>query len=199
MTVIPFIPAGRRHASLLFVFADFQREYLAEGRPHAILGAEPCIENCRKLLGYARSAGMPIVHFRQVRSGGYFNPRSDLSRWIEGFQPQTNEMLYERDQPSCYANRDFFAFLEHLGRPAIVLAGLAADQACLGTAVEAYRHDHRVFFVRDCSATAALGPLSEEQSHDALCAVIASYAGVVTLEHMTVQLLREQVRHPVAV
>jgi len=184
MTVIPFFAGRAWRSAAVVVFADLQMEYVARGRAYAIQDTDDCLANCRRWLAAARTLKLPIVHVRQIKSDVYFNQRSPFSRWIEGFAPLTTEMLYERSEPSCYANEDFDAFLGHIPNPLIVMAGLSGDQACLATAIDAHRRGHRLVMLGDCSASAALGSLSEAASHEAVCNLISRYAEVFTLDHL---------------
>jgi nicotinamidase-related amidase len=185
------IPFGQRQpvaSSPLVIFADLQLEYVAAGRALAVDNVEPCLSNCRLLLDTARGLRLPIAHARQLRADVYFNRHSPFTDWIDSFRPRASEMVYERRLPSLYDNPDFAAFLSHMPDPTLILAGLTADQACLATAVEAHHRRHRVIFLGDCSATAALGALPEPASHEAVCTVISRYADVLTLDEFLARL-----------
>ena len=191
MNVVPFTPVparSARHASLMVAFADFQREHVTPGRAFVINDSEACLARSRRWLETARSMMLPIAHFRQYRSGTYFNRASPFSDWIDGFRPRTDETLYERSRASCYADSGFSDFTTHIADPLIILSGLTADQVCLATAVEASGRGHRTIFLSDCSATPSLGGLSEGDAHSALCHVIDGYADVLTLDQLLEQM-----------
>jgi nicotinamidase-related amidase len=189
MQVIPLFPQRAfREASAIVAFIDYQREYVTPGRPFALGESEPWLARSRSWLEKARALMLPIAHFRQYRSGTYFNRASPFSDWIDGFRPRTDETLYERSQPSCYADSGFADFTAQVRDPLIILAGPSADQACLATAVEASGRGHRVLFIADCSASPALGDLGAAQSHAAVSQVIANYADVLSLEQLIGQL-----------
>ena len=123
MTVVPFssVPArSARHASLIVVFADFQREHATPGRAFAVREGEACLARSRRWLELARSMMLPVAHFRQYRSGTYFNRASPFSDWIDGFRPRTDETLYERSRASCYADSGFSDFTTHVADPRII-------------------------------------------------------------------------------
>jgi nicotinamidase-related amidase len=191
MNVVPFTPVparSARHASLIVVFADFQREHVTAGRAFAVRDSEPCLARSRRWLELARAMMLPVAHFRQYRSGTHFNRASPFSDWIEGFRPRTDETLYERGRASCYADSGFSDFTTHVADPLIILSGLTGDQACLATAIDASTRGHRTIFLSDCSATASLGGLSEADSHSALCHIIGGYADVLTLDQLLEQM-----------
>jgi nicotinamidase-related amidase len=189
MTIVPLFPQRSwRQASSIVVFADFQREYVSPGRAFAINDAGAALARSRRWLETARSMMLPIAHFRQYRNGTYFNRASPLADWIEGFRPRTDEILYERGLPSCYADSGFSDFTTQIADPLIILAGLSADQVALATAVEASSRGHRVIFLADCSATPSLGGLSEADAHRAVSAVIGTYADVLTLDRLLTEI-----------
>jgi len=185
MNIVPLFPQRSwRHASVIVAFADFQREYVAAGRAFAISDPNAALARSRRWLETARTMMLPIAHFRQYRSGTYFNRAAPFADWIEGFRPRTDEILYERSLPSCYADSGFSDFTTHIADPLIILAGLSADQVGLATAVEASSRGHRVIFVSDCSATPSLGRLSEADAHRAVSAIVSSYADVLSLDQL---------------
>ena len=60
-------------------------------------------------------------------------------RWIEGFEPHRNEMIFERSSPSCYSCEPFAALVGQ-SRGGIVLAGFAGESSCLSTLIDASVH-----------------------------------------------------------
>jgi nicotinamidase-related amidase len=183
MTVVPF---GRswRHASLLVVFADYQREYVVTGRPFAIREHAAVLGAARHWLETARSLFLPIAHVRQYRSQPTFNRTSTFADWIDGFRPRTDETLYERSAQSCYADSGFSDFVDQIADPLILLAGLSGDQACLATAIDAARRGHRLIFLNDCSATPSFAGLDEAKSHEVVTGVIERYVEVATSDEL---------------
>jgi nicotinamidase-related amidase len=197
MNVVPFSPLparASRDASLIVVFADFQREHVTPSRAFAVRDSDACLTRSLRWLELARTMMLPVAHFRQYRSGSYFNRASLFSDWIDGFRPRTDETLYERSRASCYADSGFSDFTTHVADPLLILCGLTGDQVCLATAVEASSRGHRAIFLSDCSATPSLGGLSEADSHSALCHIIGGYADVLTLD----QLLEQMTAAPVS-
>ena len=64
------------------------------------------LENCMSAITHARNMGMPIAFTRHAERYGSFE-RS--AAWISGFEPKRADMVFERQQPSCYANQLFDA------------------------------------------------------------------------------------------
>ena len=103
------------------VLVDMQQEYLAEPRLLAIPKIDPALDNCRRLLDHARRIGLPVAFTRTVSESAFFNRATPFARWIEGFEPCRNEMVFERSNPSCYSS-EAFATMVNQSRGGIVLA-----------------------------------------------------------------------------
>lgn len=192
MNLVPFPKSTRRIGAgrAIIAFVDLQREYLAEGRRHTIVDAQPSLDRCSRLLAAAREYRLPIAHFRQVRQSTYFNRESPATDWIETFRPRGHEMVFERSRPSLYASTDFASFLRHIDSPQIVLAGLSSDQAGLSTAIDAFHRDHTLIYVSDCSATPSIDELPENASHSFVGELIGRYAQVISLADFVEQAAR---------
>lgn len=176
MNVVQMSQFREMQSAPIIALVDLQMEFVSAGRAYAIKEIEDCLERCAAILEHSRSAGLPIAHFRQVRASTYFNGASPFSGWIENFQPRCNEMVFERDLPSCYSNAAFCSFLEGIREPTIVLAGLSGEEACLSTAVDALHRNHQLIFVRDASASRAIHNLTEQDTHEVISNIVAVYA-----------------------
>jgi len=162
----------------IVVFVDMQKEYLATPRLVAIPNIEPAIENCRKVLARSRKAGLPIVFIRWLsQSAPFFNKATPFVGWIDGFEPQRSELVFERKRPSCYASEGF-AELMHHGGADVVLAGFAGETACLSTLVDAFHRNHRMTFLADASASHQLDTMTSENVHSAVSNIAALYCEV---------------------
>lgn len=161
------------------VFVDMQKEYLATPRLVAIPEIDEALGNCRKLLAHARESGLPIAFVRWLdRAGPFFNQATPFAGWIEGFEPQRNEMVFERKRPSCYASDGFAQFMEHGGKD-VMLAGFAGESACLSTMVDAFHRGHHVTYVKDASASHRLVDMAAEDVHFAVARIAGLYGDVV--------------------
>lgn len=160
------------------VFVDMQREYLAAPRIIAIPEIEEALDNCRKLLAHARSCGLPVAFVRWLdRATPFFNRATPFSGWIEGFEPQRNEMIFERNRPSCYSSDSFAEFMEY-GNNEVVLAGFAGESACLSTMVDAFHRNHHVTYMCDASASHRLLDMPPDDVHLAVTRIAALYGDV---------------------
>ncbi|MBR1123754.1 isochorismatase family protein [Bradyrhizobium lablabi] len=161
----------------IIVFVDLQQEYVAAPRLLAILGIEPALENCRKVLDHARRNGLPVAFVRMLAESAFFNRATPFVRWIEGFEPHRNEMIFERSSPSCYSCEPFAALVGQ-SRGGIVLAGFAGESSCLSTLIDAFHRNHKVTYLCDASASHALEEVSADEIHRAVSKISGLYGDV---------------------
>jgi len=161
------------------VLLDMQQEYVASPRLYSLPDAELALENCRLALMHARRVGLPVAFLRMVDRSPFFNPALSYSNWIDGFEPLTSEMVFERSKPSCYANLEFaHAMTEGGGH--FVLAGFSGEAGCLATAVEAFHRGHRVTYLTDASASHGLNRIAASSVHKTVVELIGLYGEVTT-------------------
>lgn len=160
------------------VLVDMQQEYVAGSRLMALPDANAALTNCRAALDHARSKGFPVAFLRQVSRSAYFNPATAFSGWIRGFEPTGADMVFERENPSCYSNTMFAQFMESCGGH-FALAGFAGETACLSTAIDAFHRKHRFSYLADASASHGLGELSAGDVQNAVTNIIGVYGEIV--------------------
>ena len=163
----------------LIVFVDMQQEYIAAPRLMAIPEIDRALVNSRIVLDYARKIGLPVAFIRWVDRSPFFNKATPFFRWIDGFEPQRNEMVFERGQPSCYSNREFADLMEQSGGQ-MVLVGFAGESACLSTMVDAFHRNHRVKYLIDASASHELIGIAADDVHFAISRIAALYGDVLS-------------------
>ena len=159
------------------VFVDLQQEYQAAPRLLAIRDIDGALANCRRVLDHARRIGLPIAFVRRSDNSPFFNRTSPLARWIEGFEPDRHEMIFERSHPSCYASEPFASFMSQCAG-GIVLCGFAGESACLSTMVDAHHRHQRAIFLADASASHDLDDLDAAQAHRAVSKICGLYGDV---------------------
>jgi nicotinamidase-related amidase len=181
-TIVDFRSYTTARGVPTIVFVDMQKEYLATPRLIAIPEIDEALSNCGKLLAHARSAGLPVAFVRWLdRAGPFFNQATPFAGWIEGFEPQRNEMIFDRKRPSCYSSDGFAQFMEHGGKD-VVLAGFAGESACLSTMVDAFHRGHHLTYVKDASASHRLVDMAADEVHSAVGRIISLYGDVVKTE-----------------
>ena len=161
----------------IVVFVDMQQEYLAKPRLFAISEIDRALDNCRKVLDHSRRIGLPVAFIRMFNESAFFNRATPFSRWIEGFEPYRNEMVFERNSPSCYSCEPFTALVSQ-SRGGIVLAGFAGESACLSTLIDAFHRDHKATYLYDASASHALDEISADEIHRAVSKISGLYGDV---------------------
>ena len=161
----------------IVVFVDMQQEYLAQPRLLAISEIDRALDNCRRVLAHSRQIGLPVAFIRMVNESAFFNRATPFVRWIEGFEPYRNEMVFERGSPSCYSSEPFTALVNQ-SRGGIVLVGFAGESACLSTMIDAFHRNHKVAYLCDASASHALDDMSADDIHRAVSRISALYGDV---------------------
>jgi nicotinamidase-related amidase len=136
--------------SRLLVLVDLQIRNYEELARDPLCDIAGCLENCMAAIQHARAQGMPIAFTRQGEEP-HARERSAQSAWIPGFEPKRSDMVFERERPSCYANRLFDNIVSQSG--SFALAGLIADEACLATAIDAAHRGHCVTFLNDAAVS----------------------------------------------
>jgi nicotinamidase-related amidase len=161
----------------IVVFVDLQQEYVAAPRLLAIAEIDRALDNCRKVLEHARRIGLPVAFVRMLSESAFFNRATPFVRWIEGFEPHRNEMIFERSSPSCYACEPFSALMNQ-SRGGIVLAGFAGESSCLSTLIDAFHRNHKVTYLCDASASHALDEVPADDIHRAVSKISGLYGDV---------------------
>lgn len=161
----------------IVVIVDMQQEYLAERRLLAISGIDRALGNCRWALDHSRRVGLPVAFIRMVNEQPFSGRATPFVRWIEGFEPYRNEMVFERSAPSCYSFKPFAALVNQ-SRGGIVLAGFAGESACLSTLIDAFHRNHEVIFLCDASASHAFDDMSADDVHRAVSRISGLYGEV---------------------
>lgn len=161
----------------IVVFVEMQREYLAKLRLRAISLIDRALDNCRRVLDLSRSTGLPVAFVRALNESAFFNRATRFVRWIAGFEPCGDEMIFERSSPSCYSCEAFTALVNQ-SRGGIVLAGFAGDSACLPTLIDAFHRNHKVTCQCDASASHALDEMPTDEVHRAVSKICGTYGDV---------------------
>jgi nicotinamidase-related amidase len=161
------------------VLLDLQRDHSASPRPFSLPQAQAALDNCRMALAHSRQIGLPVAFLRMTGRSPCFDPASSCSSWIEGFEPLTSEMVFERSKPSCYANREFAHAMTEAGGH-FVLAGFSGEAGCLSTAVEAFHRGHRVTFLADASASLRVNQIGATEIHETVVQLIGLYGEITT-------------------
>jgi len=163
--------------SRLLVMVDLQEKNYSELVCDRASGLARSLENCMSAIRHARNLGLPIAFTRQADGPGLIE-RSAQSAWIAGFEPKRSDMVFERPQPSCYANQLFANVVSQIG--SFTIAGLVAEQTCLATAIDASHRGHHVTFLSDASVSRGRHDADARAVHVVTTKAIELFADTVT-------------------
>ena len=167
--------------SRLLVMVDLQeRNYEELAREHGRDLARS-LENCMSVITHARNMGLSIAFTRHAGRPGLIE-RS--AAWISGFEPKRSDMVFERQQPSCYANQLFDDVVSRAGGFAI--GGLIAEETCLATAIDASHRGHRVTFLSDASVSRGRHYADAQSVHVVTTRAMELFADIATTRHWLV-------------
>ena len=104
------------------------------------------IQNCRRLLAYARTMGWAITHVYDHTA------RTRHARAIQGLEPLQIEPVIYRTGVSAFSNRMFRETVEETPDVELIIVGLSLSPACLATALAARDRGVAVALVEDVVA-----------------------------------------------
>jgi len=169
--------------SRLLVMIDLQQDNYDRLTRDDANDLDHLLERCQSAIRHARNSGMPIAFTRRAKGLGLAE-RSPQSAWIPGFEPKRSDMVFERRQPSCYGNQLFEDIVSQAGSFAI--GGLAAEEICLATAIDASHRGHQVTFLSDASASHRRRHADAGTAHAVVTKAIELFADVATTSHWLV-------------
>jgi hypothetical protein len=99
------------------MFANVQQEDPATLRPLVIFKADCSLDKRGKVLDHSPRPGLSVAFFRMITEAAFFGRVTPSDRCVEGFEPYSyepyysepyrNEMMFERNNLSCYADGPF--------------------------------------------------------------------------------------------
>jgi nicotinamidase-related amidase len=173
-----FRDRGRSVPTLVLV--DLHHDLFDLFEVNGLSGPTRAIDNCLTLLRHARALGFPVAFTRRI-AAATLGVEPTYPRWINGFEPQRSDMVFDRCKPSCYASPDFAEVAEHLDGN-FVVAGQVGELACLSTAVDAFHRDQRPTFLTDALVTRGGKDLPAETMERALGHLMSLYVKTDTAE-----------------
>ena len=178
---------GRKPA---LVIIDFVRAYLDPESP-LYAGVEQALEDCVRLLGAARAAGIPVLHtnvsftpggvdggvfFRKVAALRAFEHGSPMGAFGAGLEPLPGEPVITKQYASAFFGTSLASTLTALGVDTLLIAGLSTSGCIRASAVDAVQHGFVPVVVREAVGDRDPGP------HEAnLFDLQAKYAEVKSL------------------
>jgi nicotinamidase-related amidase len=138
-------------------------------------GPTRAIENCGAVLRHARALGIPVAFTRRITAPANLGAAPTYPHWINGFEPQRSDMVFDHNQPSCYASAEFDEMADHLGGN-FVVAGQVGELSCLSTAVDAFHRGQRPTFLTDALVSRGGGDVPAAMMERALAHIVSLYA-----------------------
>jgi nicotinamidase-related amidase len=175
----------------LLVMVDLQMRTYEELAADPACDIARALDNCMSAIRHARASGVPIAFTRNNTDNGLIG--SEHSAWIAGFEPKRSDMVFERQQPSCYTNRLFEDIVSQTGSFAI--AGLIAEEACLATVIDAAHRDHHVTFLSDASVSRGRLGADARAAHVATTKAMELFADVRATRHWLIASQRTSKGH----
>jgi nicotinamidase-related amidase len=163
--------------SRLLVMVDLQQSNYRQLARDCAAQIDGTLESCMAAIRHARSLGIPIAFTRRAEVLGSHEPVASTA-WISGFEPKRSDMVFDRQQPSCYSNQLFEDVVSQIGSFAI--GGLIADGTCLATAIDASHRGHRVTFLSDAAASRGRQGADAKAVHAVATKAIELFADVAT-------------------
>ena len=173
-----FKAQGRELPTLVFV--DMHHDIANEEMDRAFAD-EGTIANCRAALRHARGCGMPVAFTRQVVSPRNMLASPAYPRWIEGFEPNRRDMVFDRQRPSCYASGEFRKLADDIAGHYVVAGGFG-ELSCLSTAVDAFHRGHRPVFLMDALMSRPHEDVSLAEMRRATACLLPLYADITSTQ-----------------
>jgi nicotinamidase-related amidase len=153
-------PAALAPARTALVLVDLQREFVDGGLPLPDAGA--AIDHARRLLAWARGAGVHVVFVRQqARATGapLFALGSPGAELAPGLDPRPDDIAITKFAAGAFSGTDLHQRLAERSIDVLVVAGFMTHLAVDTTARDATLLGYRVLIAGDATATRALpGP-----------------------------------------
>jgi isochorismate hydrolase len=173
VNLMDFRQRGRALPTL--VLMDLHHDASAVPQPAGTSLLPEALANCRAALRHARACAIPVAFTRQVAPTANMFASPAYPRWIEGFEPNRWDMVFDRNRPSCYASAEFREVADEIGGN-YVIAGRFGELSCLSTVIDAYHRDHRPSFLADAIMCRPQEDMPDGAMLRALTCILSHYA-----------------------
>lgn len=159
---------------------DIQQEYNTPGRPFYIPNLQDSLQNALTILNHARANHWHIIHVKHLQSGSIFNHNSPFSDFIDGFHPQTDELLCLKDNFSSFSSVDFCKSLQDNSSSEIYIIGYGSTMCCLSTIIDGYHRGYNFTFISDASQAKPTEQLTSSALHHSATEILRTFAKITT-------------------
>lgn len=173
----------------VLLLVDFVEAYFDPASP-LYAGVEAALASALRLVGAARTVGIPVIYTNVVYAqgrfdGGIFHRKvpaltcmeagNPLGRWPKGLEPRADELVVSKPYPSAFFGTSLASTLTAARVDTVILAGLTTSGCVRATCVDTMSHGFIPVVVAEACGDRAEGP------HRAnLFDMSAKYADVVS-------------------
>ncbi len=170
---LPSTPASLADSTLIMI--DCQNTYVRGVM--ALDGVAAALDESAELLERARSAGIPIIHFKHdAGEGSPYDVRAEIGQIVDQVAPHGDETVIVKQFPNSFVQTDLDDRLKAASARNLVLAGFMTHMCVNSTARGAFNLGYAPTVVASATATRALPSTPDTVSSAALQA--ASLAAI---------------------
>ncbi|MDQ6729818.1 MAG: cysteine hydrolase [Actinomycetota bacterium] len=170
---LPSTPASLADSTLIMI--DCQNTYVQGVM--ALDGVAAALDQAAELLERARSAGIPIIHFKHdAGEGSPYDVRAEIGQIVDQVAPHGDETVIVKEFPNSFVQTDLDDRLKAASARNLVLAGFMTHMCVNSTARGAFNLGYAPTVVASATATRALPGTPDTVSSAALQA--ASLAAI---------------------
>lgn len=173
------------------------------GSPFSAPDGQAVLDRTNRIAATCRAAGILVIHASHVlrldgsNTGvlgdiaplvkqGIIAKGSETAALHSRLVVEAPDILLEKPRFGAFHGTDLELILRSRGIDTLIVTGLATNVCCETTAREATVRDFRVFFLRDGTATFAIGDISAAELQRVTCATLGLlFAQVLTVDEMT--------------
>ena len=150
---LPATPARLSESALVIV--DAQNTY--RGGVMQLVGVEPALDECARLLARARALKTPVIHIQHDSGpGSPYDVRAEIGAIADKVEPQAGEPVVIKNYPNSFIGTDLDALLKAKGVKNLVVAGFMTHMCINSTARGAFNLGYAVTVPSAATATRAL-------------------------------------------
>ncbi|MBS0476698.1 MAG: cysteine hydrolase [Proteobacteria bacterium] len=150
---LPAAPARLSESALVIV--DAQNTY--RGGVMQLVGVEPALDECARLLARARALKTPVIHIQHDSGpGSPYDVRAEIGAIADKVAPQAGEPVVIKNYPNSFIGTDLDAQLKAKGVRSLVVVGFMTHMCINSTARGAFNLGYAVTVPAAATATRAL-------------------------------------------
>lgn len=174
------LPATRAQ---LLLCMNLQREHLAAGRRHSMVGTDDVLTACSAIIDGWRARRWPVAHLKRIARAVWFDPQSSMSDWLDAFRPRPGELVFDHPLPSAYSSARFSSYMSEIGSALrIITIGFSLDGSILATAIDGFHRGHNLRVAGDATASRQPEYCELELYRRMLLDVLSDYAAIEPLD-----------------